>query len=78
MLFRSIPEHQGSVLEARLGGAVLDNLLEPDRIKEGTSGAEQAALAGGECHMTRLELCCDLFTKLPQWSKVKQLRTTAA
>lgn len=45
-------------------GAVLDNLPEPDRVKEGTSSTEQAALTGGERYMTRLELCCDLFTKL--------------
>lgn len=43
----------------------MDNLLEPVRVKDGTSSTEQAALAGGECYMTRLELCCDLFNKTP-------------
>lgn len=40
-------------------------------IKGGTSSTEQAALAGGECYMTRLELSCDLLTKLHKGSKIK-------
>lgn len=51
-------------------GAVLDNLLEPDRVKERTSST--TAPAGGECYITHLEQCCDLYTKLPEWSKAKQ------